>query len=78
MARKQPQIEPVTLELPPRILKDLRGLVDAGVYLSVEEALHELILVSWRHIRGSYHTIRIEPRLAGGEEAKEPAPDEQS
>jgi Arc/MetJ-type ribon-helix-helix transcriptional regulator len=60
----------VTLDVPIRILKDLRLLVDAGVYLSVDEALRESIVANWRFIRGSYLSVRIEPKDAVADEAE--------
>lgn len=64
---EKPKSETVTLEVPARLLKDLRALVDAGIYLSVEEGLRESILASWRFLRGSYHNIRLEPKGADAE-----------
>jgi hypothetical protein len=70
--------EEVTLRVPARILADLRALVDAGVYLAIEEALREFVLASWRHVRGSYHTIRVLPETGDDADATEPGspPDE--
>lgn len=68
----EPKSETVTIEVPARVLKDLRSLVDAGIYLSVEEALRESILASWRFMRGSYANIRLDTKAAdadGDEEA---------
>ena len=62
MDQDQPKSEQMTLDLPALVLRDIRALVDAGVYLSVEEALREFVLASWRFVRGSYHTILIEPK----------------
>jgi hypothetical protein len=69
MVQDQPKSEQLTLDLPALVLKDIRALVDAGVYLSVEEALREFVLASWRVVRGSYHTILIEPKPADVDEA---------
>ncbi len=67
MAEDEPKSETVTLEVPVRLLKDLRSLVDAGIYLSLEEVLRESILASWRFMRGSYVNIRLEPKDADAE-----------
>lgn len=72
MAEDEPKSETVTLEVPVRVLKDLRSLVDAGLYLSLEEALRESIVVSWRFMRGTYASIRLDTKAAdadGDEEA---------
>ena len=69
MAEEESKHETVTLDVPGRILRDLRFLVDAGIYLSVEEALRESILANWRFIRGSYHSIRLEPKGEDDDEA---------
>ena len=60
MAEDERSSEVVTVEVPVRILKDLRSLVDAGLYLSLDEALRESLLSSWRYLRASYHRIRID------------------
>jgi Arc/MetJ-type ribon-helix-helix transcriptional regulator len=60
MAEDEPNSETVTVEVPARILKDLRSLVDAGLFLSLDEALRESLLSSWRYLRASYHRIRID------------------
>ena len=60
MAEDERVSETVTVEVPSRILKDLRSLVDAGLYLSLEEALRESLLSNWRYLRASYHHIRID------------------
>ena len=57
----EPKSETVALEVPDRILKDLRALVDAGLYLSLDEALREALLNSWRYLRASCIRIRIDP-----------------
>jgi hypothetical protein len=49
-----------TVILASRILKDLRSLVDAGLFLSLDEALRESLLSSWRYLRASCHCIRID------------------
>ena len=71
MAEDQPKSEQLTLDLPALVLRDIRALVDAGVYLSVEEALREFLLASWRFVRGSYHSVLIEPKPADVDEAGE-------
>jgi Arc/MetJ-type ribon-helix-helix transcriptional regulator len=60
MAEVEPKFETVALEVPARILKDLRSLVDTGLYLSLEEALRESLLTNWRFLRASYHRIRVD------------------
>jgi hypothetical protein len=35
-------------------------LVDAGLFLSLDEALRESLLSSWRYLRASYVRIRID------------------
>ncbi len=60
MAEDERDSETVTLEVPSRILRDLRLLVDAGLFLSVDEALRESLLSSWRYLRASCHRIRID------------------
>ena len=72
MAQDQPKSEQLTLDLPALVLRDIRALVDTGVYLSVEEALREFVLASWRFVRSSYaHGILIEPKSADVDEAGE-------
>lgn len=61
MAEDEPKSELVSLEVPGRVLRDLRSLVDAGLYLSLDEALREALLNSWRYLRASCHRIRIDP-----------------
>ena len=61
MDDEEPKSETLSLEVPARILKDLRALVDAGLYLSLDEALREALLNSWRYLRASVHRIRIDP-----------------
>lgn len=60
MAEDERSSETVAIEVPARILKDLRSLVDAGLFLSLDEALRESLLSSWRYLRASYHRIRID------------------
>lgn len=69
--------ETVALEVPPRILADLRALVDAGLYLSLEEAVREALLNSWRFLDARCHRIRIEPDAAvdGDKDEKTPRDD---
>lgn len=78
---EEAKAETVSVTIPPRILRDLRSLTDAGIYLSVDEALREAIVTSWRFLRGSYHNIRIDGPLAEEDEkssdaADDPQPDE--
>ena len=61
MAEDEHGSEVITVEVPARILKDLRSLVDAGLYLSLDEALRKSPLSSWRYLRSSYHRVRIDP-----------------
>ena len=61
MGDDEPKSETVSLEVPARILTDLRALVDAGLYLSLDEALREALLNSWRYLRASVHRIRVDP-----------------
>ena len=60
MAEDERNSETVTLEVPARILEDLRSLVDAGLFLSLDEALWVSLLSSWRYLRASYVRIRID------------------
>jgi Arc/MetJ-type ribon-helix-helix transcriptional regulator len=77
MAEESIEPEKVTLEVPGRIIRDMRMLVEAGIYLSVDEALRESILANWRFIRGSYHSIRIDGPTDDVERAAEaPAGDD--
>jgi Arc/MetJ-type ribon-helix-helix transcriptional regulator len=73
-----PPLEPVevTLEMPGRLFRDYNRLVEAGLYLSVEEALRQAVIASWRHERGTYHTLRIDPadRDVDETDGQEPAP----
>jgi Arc/MetJ-type ribon-helix-helix transcriptional regulator len=76
MADEVVKSESVTLDVPGRIIRDMRTLVEAGIYLSVDEALRESILANWRFIRGSYHSIRIDgPTDDADEKAEAPAGD---
>ena len=68
----QPSYETVTVEVPAWILKDLRSLVDAGLFLSLDEALREALLLSWRYLRASYHRIRIDQGDSAEDEDGQP------
>jgi Arc/MetJ-type ribon-helix-helix transcriptional regulator len=71
MADETVNFESVTIDVPVRIIRDMRILVEAGIYLSVDEALRESILANWRFIRGSYHGIRIDGPTDDAEKAAE-------
>lgn len=57
-----PALEPVqvTLELPGQLYKEYSVLVGAGLFMSVEEALRQAVLTSWRFDRGIHHSIRVD------------------
>ncbi len=75
MAEDDRSSEVVTVEVPAQILKDLRSLVDAGLYLSLDEALRETLLSSWRYLRASYHCIRIDQNDPAADEDGQGQPD---
>lgn len=75
MAEDERSSEVVTIEVPARILKDLRSLVDAGLYLSLDEALRETLLSSWRYLRAGYLSIRIDQSDPAAEEDEPGQPD---
>jgi hypothetical protein len=68
----------VGLELPAGLARDYRQLVEDGIYPHLETALLHALVESWRHNRGSFHTVRLD--LARPEERQagegEPASDE--
>lgn len=72
MDDEEPKSETVSLEVPARILTDLRALVDAGLYLSLDEALREALLNSWRYLGASCHRIRVDPDAPVADEAGQP------
>ncbi len=55
-----PEPVSVTLEVPGRIARDYQMLADAGVWLSLEDALQHAVIQSWRFERASYHAVRID------------------
>jgi hypothetical protein len=63
----------VTLDLPAGLARSYDGLVEAGIYPNRESALLHAIVESWRHTRGSYHTIRVD--IDQTPDAVEPEPE---
>ena len=78
---QQPTYEPleVTLTLPGRLVADYRKLVEAGIYLSFDDAVRDGLVTSWRFMRGTYHNLRLdvgedEPKPSGeGTQDSKPA-----
>jgi Arc/MetJ-type ribon-helix-helix transcriptional regulator len=64
--------EPVSLTVPSFLLDYYRKMVEGGVYLSLDEALRQAILDSFRFQRGSFHRIRLD---VGPDEVDEPGDD---
>jgi hypothetical protein len=50
----------VGLELPAGLFRDYNRLVEAGIYLDLRAALLHAPVESWRHNRGSFHTVRLD------------------
>jgi hypothetical protein len=65
----------VGLELPAGLFRDYNRLVEDGIYSDLETALLHALVESWRHSRGSFHTVRVdlapreEPQAGEGEPA---------
>jgi hypothetical protein len=77
MSDTQPPNDPtepvqVTLDLPAGLARSSDGLVEPGIYPNRESALLHAIVESWRHTRGSYHTIRVD--VDSTPDAVEPEP----
>jgi Arc/MetJ-type ribon-helix-helix transcriptional regulator len=57
-----PALEPVsvTFELPALLVAFYTELTEAGLFLSVEEALRQAVLSSFRFERGSFLNVRVD------------------
>jgi hypothetical protein len=78
--RKQSPDQPaepvrISLEVPAGLVQAYDGLVKDGIYPSRESAMLHAMVDSWRHNRGSFHTVRIDlvDRGASPDEETEPA-----
>lgn len=65
----QPPDEPMEaiqfmLKLPFGLVRDFDALVDMGIHADPQRALPHAIVESWRHNRGSFHTLRLDLRNA--------------
>jgi hypothetical protein len=82
-AKPEQPAEPirVELDLPAGLARDYDRLVEDGIYSDLKTALLHALVESWRHNRGSFHTVRFdlappeEPQAGEGEPASEEPPE---